>query len=535
MSSAWLRRLALAGLLLAAALMLAPAQAVARPSHVALVIGNSNYDAAGLLPNPVNDAEDMSVALTEIGYDVTTVFDADYEAMRTALARFAGKARGAEIAIVYFAGHGIEIDKHNYLIPTDAVLNADTDVPLLTIPLDLMLTAVAGASRLRVVLLDACRNNPFLQRMRSAGTARRSVLGRGLAAVETETGTLVSFAAKEGTTASDGEGRNSPYTKSLLSFVRQPGLDAGRMFRKVRDMVLKETGNQQEPFVSSSLPGDDVYLHPASPAPADETAQGPTAAPAVPPVDDEARLAWDAIKNSTDAGDYQTYLNHYGDSVYAKFARDRMARLSSRPVEPPPAEGGAAETVRVDPNVFSPPQERWYLATYDNLDLFGGDLHERGLPAATIGDCADQCGNNLACRAFTYNASARRCFLKSGFQFAQVFQGAVTGFFFRSTQPGNAPAFEADWEVFDRGDITGIDLGDSRAGSFDACRLSCDRSSGCNGFAYVYFTRAKQCWLKTGDVSGPVRNANALKGITSARRVSQTVRPASVVESFARN
>ncbi|MEC9342619.1 MAG: caspase family protein [Pseudomonadota bacterium] len=512
--------------------LLAPVPAFAASTHVALIFGNSNYKAVGSLANPANDAEDMAIALDEIGYEVTTRLDADYETMRKALAEFSRQARGAEIALIYFAGHGIEIDKHNYLIPVDAVLTSDTDVPLLTIPLDHMLTAVSGANTLRVVLLDACRNNPFLQQMRSAGTARRSLLGRGLAAVETETGTLVGFSAKEGTTASDGEGRNSPDAESLLSYIRQPRLDAGRMFRKVRDDVLRKTNRQQEPFVSSSLPREDVFLNPAGAGLAAEdagdTATAPQAPQPDPPSDNKARLAWEAIRASTDPDDYQVFLEHFGDSIYALFARNRLEKLRQKAAP-------EAQTANIDPEIFKPSEPRWFLATYDNLDLFGGDIYQGGRHAASAAQCSQMCGNNLACRGYTYNARAQRCFEKNGYQSAHAFNGAVSGFFFQATSEVNPPAFSVDWEVFDHADITGIDMGDSRARSFDKCQRSCQRKRNCNGFVFVGFTRVSQCWLKRGTIEGPVYNRNAARGIISARRTERVVRPSTVTESVARN
>ena len=162
------------------------------------------------------------------------------------------------MAMVYFAGHGVEIEKQNYLIPVDAKLESDSDVLFDTIPLDLISEAVSGATTLRMVLLDACRNNPFLGRIKSTGRA----IGQGLSPFEPTGGTLVAYAAKGGTTALDGTGRNSPFMKGLLEHIEQPGLDIALMFRKVRDTVLAETGNRQEPFIYGSLPGREIYLVP---------------------------------------------------------------------------------------------------------------------------------------------------------------------------------------------------------------------------------------------------------------------------------
>ncbi len=332
-------RILLLALLTFGILLLAQAAADAR--SVALIIGNSKYNKIAELANPTNDAQDLSASLTNIGYEVQTVIDADYETMRKALNKFSESANGAKVAMIFFAGHGIEIDKQNYLIPVDAKLETDTQVAFQTIPLDMMLNAVSGASKLRMVLLDACRNNPFVSKMRSVGAKKRS-LGRGLAAVEPQTGTLVGFAAKEGTTASDGNGRNSPYTSALLKHIAKPDLDVGRLFRKVRDEVLETTGLQQEPFQYGSLPGEDVFMHPLGgtkkPGSTGLTQQAvikPSTQPVIPPAlptpqDTEAKQAWDAISSSQRVSDYEIYLQFYSDSLYAKFAKARLEALKKQ-------------------------------------------------------------------------------------------------------------------------------------------------------------------------------------------------------------
>ncbi len=159
---------------------------------------------------------------------------------------------GADIAVIYYAGHRIEVDKQNYLIPTDATLASDGDVDYEAIPLDLVLRSVDSAKLLRLVIVDACRNNPFATNMTRAGASRS--IGRGLARVEPSGNTFFAFAAKEGTTAADGEGRNSPVATALLQHIEEPGLEIGLLFRKVRDSVLEKTGGEQEPFCMDRSP-----------------------------------------------------------------------------------------------------------------------------------------------------------------------------------------------------------------------------------------------------------------------------------------
>lgn len=500
-------------------------------THVALIIGNSKYKSVPALKNPRNDAEDISVALTEMGYDVTVHIDSKYETMRNALSAFSEKAFQAEVAIVYFAGHGIEIDKHNYLIPTDATLRNENQVALQTIPLDLVTNALGASSKLRIVLLDSCRNNPFLSKMRSMGAATRATLSRGLARVEPTGGTLVSFAARDGTTASDGQGRNSPYTRALLKHIKNPSLDVGRLFRKVRDDVMRQTGRKQEPIVYGSLPGNDVFLVPGRKASPELPQANDTISPPKKPAHDEARTAWDAIKDSTSVEIFRTFIAHYGSSIFAKFAQARIKTLeetAQRTTPSPPVQP-------LLPSQNQPQrQTSWYLARYENLDLFGGDLYRKGQRAGSFRECASRCGNNLGCRAFTYNQVARRCFLKSGFEFAQVFSGAASGLFFRGQDESSAPSFNANWEVFGKADLHGIDLGATRARSFPQCMSDCARTNACSGFSFVHFARRKRCWLKAGALSGPISNRNARKGVTSARRIQARIGPFAIQRSSLR-
>ncbi|MEM8685712.1 MAG: caspase family protein [Pseudomonadota bacterium] len=226
--------------------------------RIALVIGNSVYKHVPRLANPVNDAQDIATALKRLGFDVRKKTDLDYGGLRRALRDFSRQAARAEFAVVYYAGHGMEVNKHNYVIPVDAELKSDLDIEYEAVPLDLMMNAVEGASKLKLVLLDSCRNNPFAASMKV--TSGKRSIGRGLARVEPEVGTLVSFAAKEGTTADDGDGRNSPYTTALLKYLEEPGLEVQFLFRKVRDAVMASTNKRQQPFTYGSLPGQKIYL-----------------------------------------------------------------------------------------------------------------------------------------------------------------------------------------------------------------------------------------------------------------------------------
>lgn len=231
-------------------------------SRVALVVGNSTYQNQTALPNPISDANDMSAALRRLNFDVTTLTNATYDTMRRALIPFSQKANGAEMAVVFFAGHGVEIGGENYLIPIDAQLSSDRNVADETIALKRLTEAVSSSRKLGMVILDACRNNPFLPKMARTSSLTRAV-DRGLARVEPSNNILIAYAAREGTTANDGAGRNSPFTAALLKNIEAPGVEIDLLFRRVRGQVMDSTGGVQQPIVYSSLAQEGVYLKPS--------------------------------------------------------------------------------------------------------------------------------------------------------------------------------------------------------------------------------------------------------------------------------
>ena len=327
---------------------LVPLPALAE-QRVALVIGNAAYAHAPRLANPLNDAADIGAALTRLGFAVTKLENADSATLRQGLQAFARAASAADVAVVFYAGHGIEVDQRNFLVPVDARLTSDQDVEFETVPLELVMRSVARASGLRLVILDACRENPFAVAMQRAG-ATRSV-GRGLARVEPAGETLVAYASKEGTVAADGEGRNSPYSEALLAHLEEPGLEVGLLFRKVRDAVLATTGGRQEPFVYGSLSSRGVYLT-ARAEPAPDASTAPAPAPASEPVATRLtaeqlaaeRVFWESVKDSTNPADIQAYLDRYPGGTYEVLARNRLEALQ-RPEAPPEAPEASAELV----------------------------------------------------------------------------------------------------------------------------------------------------------------------------------------------
>jgi tetratricopeptide (TPR) repeat protein len=239
----------------------APALASAPPSkRLALVIGNSVYRNVPTLQNAAHDADTVAAALRQAGFQTVTLDqNLGREKMYDELRNFSAQAESADWALVYYAGHGIEIGGVNYLIPTDARLVTDRDVQFETIPLDQVLAAVEPAKNLKLVILDACRDNPFAKTIRLSNSSRS--IGRGMARIEPGGATLVVYAAKHGQVALDGDGANSPFVASFVQRLLTPGIEINKLFRLVRDDVLDSTEGRQEPFTYGSLPGrEDFYF-----------------------------------------------------------------------------------------------------------------------------------------------------------------------------------------------------------------------------------------------------------------------------------
>lgn len=313
----------LSGFLLAAALLLVGHPALAE-KRVALVIGNSAYQNVPQLTNPANDGAVMTATFKSAGFDVVDYRrDLTARETRRALRDFADAARDADIAVVYYAGHGMEVEGSNYLIPIDARLERDTDVYDETLSLDRILVAVEPAKKLRLVILDACRDNPFTRNMQRT-VATRS-LGRGLAKVEpTSPNTLIAYSAKAGSTAQDGDGKNSPFTLALSRHIATPGLDVRKAFGFVRDEVLKSTANRQEPFVYGSLGGEDVPLVPGVPRVVTQMPVAPVANPQA-----DMRRDYELAMQVGNKGALNAFLAQYPDGFYASLAKLQLEKLSA--------------------------------------------------------------------------------------------------------------------------------------------------------------------------------------------------------------
>ena len=306
--------------------VLAVPAVVLADGRVALVVGNSTYAHIGRLPNPDNDARDMSVALRRLGFEVTTELDADRVELTEALRQFTRQSAGADVSLVFYAGHGIEMDGINYLVPVDARLERDVDVRFETVTVDDLLVSTSGAS-LRLVILDACRNNPLARSMQRTA-ATRTVSGGSFADLNEDLlgdETLVAYAAAAGTTAADGRGRNSPYTAALLSHLETP-LEIGLLFRRVRAQVLASTNGAQRPHEYHSLVSEHYLTRTlATGMSVTVSAAAPADPPrADPPQVDVTDMPIAALRDLAEAGDLdaQTELGERYQGGYGGVRRD---------------------------------------------------------------------------------------------------------------------------------------------------------------------------------------------------------------------
>ena len=285
------------------------AQAPSGDRRVALVIGNGNYQGAAKLANPVNDARAMAAKLKKLGFDVIAVEDGTQKAMQRAIGQFSNKLGEDAISLFYYAGHGLQVSGHNYLVPIDAEISTEQTVRLEAIDVDAVIDQMSMAkSRVNLVILDACRNNPFERRFRS--------VGGGLASIEAPTGTLIAYATSPGKVAADGEGANGLYTAELLGALDTPGAKVEDVFKRTRAAVVAKSSGNQTPWESSSLTGDFYFV-------------GPSAAAS----GDRETMVWSSVKDSRSAAVVQTYLDQFPKGTYAPTARAMIDDLKRAPTQ----------------------------------------------------------------------------------------------------------------------------------------------------------------------------------------------------------
>jgi hypothetical protein len=331
------------------------------PGHaekrVALVVGNSSYRNVAMLPNPERDATAIANLFKDAGFDtVIAENNVSNINLKRAIRKFKDVAVGADIAVVFYAGHGIEINGINYLIPVDALLARDDDAQDEAISLDRLIESVEGAKRLRLIILDACRDNPFGKRIKRMIALRG--ISPGLAKIEPPTtDTLIAYAAKAGSTAEDGDGEHSPFTTALLANLATPGLDVRLVFGRVRDQVMKMTNRRQEPFVYGSLGGAMVALVPATDA--ERTAVSST--------NEQANFEitfWNSIKSEKNSRLFEAYLRRYPNGEFADIAKITLDGMKTAALTPP-VERPDDKIPISDPGLLKEMRERLYELNFD--------------------------------------------------------------------------------------------------------------------------------------------------------------------------
>lgn len=318
------------------------AQTALAAKRIALVVGNGAYQYSPL-PNPPNDADLMAKTLADVGFEVTKYKNLGRRDLKRAFYEFGQKLERAgdgTVALIYYAGHGVQLDGENYLIPVDTQIEDAFDVEIEAIRASSLLKTFSGSdSSLNIVILDACRNNPFKGSSRSAG--------RGLAKMDAPTGTLLAYSTSPGNVAVDGNGANSPYTKALANAIKEPGVTVEQVFKHVRISVMDRTQGKQVPWESSSLIGNFSFVGSATPVsttqplPVEEPVQTSTVRS-----DSMSQVVeiefWKSISDSNNPDLFQSYLDKFPDGVFADIARQRVQTAST----------GAATTVEESELVF---------------------------------------------------------------------------------------------------------------------------------------------------------------------------------------
>jgi len=356
-----------ATLVLSLICMILVAGAAKAEKRVAFVVGNGTYKNVAALPNPPIDAKSMAGALRKIGFEVVEGTNLTRDKMTEKLLDFGKKAQGADVALFFYAGHGIAISGTNYLLPIDADIKSEMDVKLgAAINIDLTLDQTMSDAKVKLVFLDACRDNPFAAKIKANSGATRSVsVQTGLAEMKSGEGTLIAFATGPGQTALDGkEGANSPFTRALLVNVTQPGVEIQQAMTKVRAQVNEETNKGQLPWGHTNLIGT-VYLN-GAPAP---TAAGAVPAAVSAASGGEVELEfWRSIRESNKPEELNAYLSNYPNGQFRSLALGRIASLESGP-----STATRNMTTGIDPATFKDDADQ---TTEDRIGLDKGQRRD---------------------------------------------------------------------------------------------------------------------------------------------------------------
>jgi peptidoglycan hydrolase-like protein with peptidoglycan-binding domain len=388
------------------------AHAAKADRRVAFVVGNGAYKNVAQLPNPPVDAKAMAAVLRNVGFEVVEGTNLTRDTMTERLLEFGKKAQGADVAVFFYAGHGIAIGGTNYLLPVDADIKSEMDVKLgAAINIDLTLDQTMSDAKVKLVFLDACRDNPFAAKIKSNSATRSVSVQTGLAEMKSGEGTLIAFATGPGQTALDGkEGTNSPFTRALIAHIATPGVEIQQAMTEVRAQVNEETNKGQLPWGHTNLIGA-VYLNPsAAPAAnaAAPAASGPATVGSISSGSDVELEFWRSVKESNKPEELNAYLTNYPNGQFKSLALARIASLESGP-----STATRNLTTGIDPATFT---EESSQTTEDQIGLDKGqrrDVQRRltglGFDTKVTGKFDDQT------RAVIARWQAARGYPKSGF------------------------------------------------------------------------------------------------------------------------
>jgi hypothetical protein len=379
--------------------------------RVAFVVGNGAYRNVATLPNPAIDAKAMAAVLRNVGFDVVEGTNLTRDTMTERLLEFGQKAQGADVAVFFYAGHGIAISGTNYLLPVDADIKSEMDVKLgAAINIDLTLDQTMGDAKVKLVFLDACRDNPFAAKIKSNASATRSVsVSSGLAEMKSGEGTLIAFATGPGQTALDGTGGgNSPFTRALIDNITQPGIEIQQAMTKVRAEVNEQTNKGQLPWGHTNLIGS-VYLNPAAAPTAAAASAAPVAVASTPGNDVELEF-WRSIKDSNKPEELNAYMSSYPNGQFKSLALARIASLGD------PAANNTPQTrnlTSVDPATFNAESNQ---VTEDQIGLDKGQRRDVQRRLNGLGFDTKVSGKfDESTRAVIMRWQAARGYTKSGY------------------------------------------------------------------------------------------------------------------------
>ncbi len=375
--------------------------------RVAFVVGNGAYRNVAALPNPAIDAKAMARVLRNVGFDVVEGTNLSRDKMTEKLLEFGKKAEGSDVALFFYAGHGIAINGTNYLLPVDADIKSEMDVKLgSAINVDTTLEQTMGDAKVKLVFLDACRDNPFAGKIKPNSATRSLSVQSGLAEMKSGEGTLIAFATGPGQTALDGEvGTNSPFTRALMANIAQPGVEIQQAMTKVRAQVNEETGKNQLPWGHTNLTGS-VFLNPAA-APVAVTSIDPSAAPATAASDVELEF-WRSIKDSKKPEELNAYLTNYPNGTFKPLALARIAELQNGP-----STTTRNLTTGIDPATFTEEADQ---TSEDQLGLDRGQRRDVQRRLTSLGFDVKASGKfDEATRAVIMRWQAARGYPKTGF------------------------------------------------------------------------------------------------------------------------